>query len=79
MRRGVFEQADGGTLFLDEITEMDIDLQSKLLRALESRKVQRVGGAEQIAVDVRGDRRDQPRSARGRRRGQACARTFTIA
>jgi len=53
MRRGVFEQADGGTLFLDEITEMDIDLQSKLLRALESRKVQRVGGAEQIAVDVR--------------------------
>ena len=53
MRRGVFEQADGGTLFLDEITEMDIDLQSKLLRALESRKVQRVGGAEQIPVDVR--------------------------
>jgi len=50
---GHFERASGGTLFLDEITEMDIDLQSKLLRALESRKVQRVGGAEQIAVDVR--------------------------
>jgi two-component system response regulator AtoC len=53
MRRGVFEQSDGGTLFLDEITEMDIDLQSKLLRALESRKVQRVGSAELIPIDVR--------------------------
>ncbi len=53
MRRGVFEQADGGTLFLDEITEMDVDLQAKLLRALESRKIQRVGGGELIPVDVR--------------------------
>ena len=53
MRRGVFEQADGGTLFLDEITEMDFDLQSKLLRVLETRTVQRVGGSQLLPTDVR--------------------------
>jgi DNA-binding NtrC family response regulator len=50
---GVFERADGGTLFLDEITEMPLDLQVRLLRALESGRVQRVGSEEEIAVDVR--------------------------
>ena len=51
--RGFFERAAGGTLFLDEITEMDIALQSKLLRALESGHIRRVGGEKDTAVDVR--------------------------
>jgi DNA-binding NtrC family response regulator len=52
-RRGLFEGADGGTLFLDEVTEMPAELQVKLLRALESGSLQRVGSSETIAVDVR--------------------------
>ena len=48
-----FERAHDGTLFLDEVTEMPIDLQVKLLRVLETGKVQRVGGSEPIKVDVR--------------------------
>ena len=52
-RCGCFERADGGTLFLDEITEMPLDLQVKLLRALESSTVQRVGGDRADPVDVR--------------------------
>ncbi|MBD3161185.1 MAG: response regulator [Candidatus Eisenbacteria bacterium] len=52
-RTGCFEQADGGTLFLDEIGEMSVDLQSKLLRALENGRFRRVGGDREIAVDVR--------------------------
>jgi two-component system, NtrC family, response regulator AtoC len=50
---GAFERAAGGTLFLDEVTEMPIDLQVKLLRVLESRSFQRVGGNEPITTDVR--------------------------
>ena len=50
---GFFRQADGGTLFLDELTEMDINLQAKLLRALESGRIRPVGGSEEIAVDIR--------------------------
>jgi DNA-binding NtrC family response regulator len=52
-RRGAFERAHGGTLFLDEVGELALDLQPKLLRALEQRCVRRVGGAEDITVDVR--------------------------
>ncbi len=52
-RAGRFEQADGGTLFLDEIGDMPISLQSKLLRALEGRVIQRVGGSKDIKVDFR--------------------------
>jgi DNA-binding NtrC family response regulator len=52
-RAGSFEQANGGTLFLDEIGELPLDLQPKLLRALESREVRRVGGAHTTPVDVR--------------------------
>jgi DNA-binding NtrC family response regulator len=50
---GAFERADGGTLFLDEIAELPLDLQPRLLRALESRKVRRVGGRLDRRVDVR--------------------------
>jgi len=50
---GAFERADGGTLLLDEITEMRVDLQAKLLRVLQEREFERVGGTESIKVDVR--------------------------
>jgi DNA-binding NtrC family response regulator len=50
---GVFERANGGTLFLDEVTEMPMELQVKLLRALETRTFHRVGGTEPVSVDVR--------------------------
>lgn len=50
---GAFEQAHTGTLFLDEIGELPLDLQPKLLRALENKTIHRVGGKEDISVDVR--------------------------
>jgi len=52
-RRGRFELAHGGTLFLDEVADLGPEAQSKLLRALETREVERVGGTGPIAVDVR--------------------------
>src|SRR6202047_550323 len=52
-REGCFELANGGTLFLDEIGEMRIELQAKLLRVLEERKLRRVGGAAEVDLDVR--------------------------
>ncbi|HPT17144.1 MAG TPA: sigma-54 dependent transcriptional regulator [Kiritimatiellia bacterium] len=52
-RRGRFELADGGTLFLDEIGEIDAALQVKILRVLEERKFERVGGTDTLHVDVR--------------------------
>ena len=50
---GKFEQAGGGTLFLDEIGDMPLEAQTRLLRALQSGRIRRVGGREEIAVDVR--------------------------
>lgn len=52
-RQGAFERANGGTLFLDEIGELPIDLQPKLLRALEQREVRPVGGDRAIKIDAR--------------------------
>ncbi|MFH1729512.1 MAG: sigma 54-interacting transcriptional regulator [Pseudomonadota bacterium] len=52
-RQGAFELANGGTIFLDEIGELNLDLQPKLLRALEQRTVKRVGGDRHTKVDVR--------------------------
>jgi two-component system response regulator FlrC len=50
---GKFEQAQGGTLLLDEVTEMPLSLQSKLLRVLQEREVERLGGRAPVALDVR--------------------------
>jgi DNA-binding NtrC family response regulator len=52
-RRGLLESASGGTFFLDEISEMSMDLQAKLLRVIQERKIRRVGGEAEIPIDVR--------------------------
>ena len=52
-RAGAFEQAKGGTLFIDELGELSLDLQPKLLRAIEQRQIRRVGGNEVVQTDVR--------------------------
>jgi two-component system, NtrC family, nitrogen regulation response regulator NtrX len=52
-RTGKFEQADGGTLFLDEIGDMSLNAQAKVLRAIQERKISKVGGEKEIEVDVR--------------------------
>jgi len=52
-RIGKFEEADGGTIFLDEIGEMPFDLQSKLLRVLQEKEIERIGGKSPVTVDLR--------------------------
>jgi DNA-binding NtrC family response regulator len=52
-RRGLLEAASGGTFFLDEVTEMSMDLQAKLLRVIQERKIRRVGGEGELTIDVR--------------------------
>ncbi|MEX2325331.1 MAG: sigma-54 dependent transcriptional regulator, partial [Gemmatimonadaceae bacterium] len=52
-KAGAFEMADGGTLFLDEVAEMPTDIQVKILRALETRTIRRLGGKKEISVDIR--------------------------
>ncbi len=52
-RKGKFEQANGGTIFLDEIGDMSANVQAKLLRALEERSIERLGGSQTIPFDVR--------------------------
>ena len=52
-RKGAASLADGGTLFLDEIAEMDLDLQTKLLRFVQTGKFRKVGGNKEEAVDIR--------------------------
>lgn len=53
LKKGKFEQADGGTIFLDEIAEMDKNLQAKILRALQEKTIDRVGGDEPVSVNAR--------------------------
>lgn len=50
---GLLEAAEGGTIFLDEISEMDFDIQAKLLRVLQERKMRRIGGVDEIPVNIR--------------------------
>ncbi|QNA45874.1 sigma 54-interacting transcriptional regulator [Lacibacter sediminis] len=52
-RTGKFEQANGGTIFLDEIGELPLDMQTKLLRVLQEKEIERIGGKEPIKLDVR--------------------------
>src|SRR4051812_48486175 len=52
-KAGAFEMASGGTIFLDEMAEMPVDIQVKLLRALETRQIRRLGGKKEINVDIR--------------------------
>lgn len=52
-RAGIFEVANGGTIFLDEINSMDMNMQSKILKVIEEKKVTRIGSVKQIPVDVR--------------------------
>ena len=66
-RRGLFEQAEGGTLFLDEISEMDLELQAKLLKAIEDKSVRRIGAEKAVEIDVQivaASNRDLPRRIR---------------
>ncbi|HZH47191.1 MAG TPA: sigma-54 dependent transcriptional regulator, partial [Roseococcus sp.] len=70
MRRGKFEQAEGGTILLDEIGEMDARLQAKLLRAIQEREVDRLGGTAPVKIDVRilaATHRDLPAEVRAGR------------
>src|SRR5580693_1452957 len=52
-RVGLFEQAHRGTIFLDEISEMPLQLQTKILRVLQEREIQRIGSSEPVSIDVR--------------------------
>jgi arginine utilization regulatory protein len=52
-RQGIFEQAHGGTLFLDELNAMPVNLQAKLLRVLQEQRLRRLGGSEDIAIDLK--------------------------
>ncbi len=52
-KKGIFEQANGGTIFLDEIGELELSLQSKLLRVLQEKEIRRIGGNKTVKVDVR--------------------------
>ncbi|MCW0235631.1 MAG: sigma-54 dependent transcriptional regulator [Ferrovibrio sp.] len=52
-RLGKFEEANGGTLLLDEISEMDVRLQAKLLRAIQEREIDRIGGSKPVKIDIR--------------------------
>ena len=69
-RIGKFEEADGGTLLLDEISEMDVRLQAKLLRAMQEREIDRVGGGKPVQVDYPHPRHVEPRSCRRGARGE---------
>ncbi len=67
-RIGKFEEANGGTLLLDEISEMDVRLQAKLLRAIQERVIDRVGGTKPVPVDIRIIATSNRNLARGRAR-----------
>ncbi|MFO0741833.1 MAG: sigma 54-interacting transcriptional regulator [Labilithrix sp.] len=68
-RRGLFEEADGGTIFLDEIGELPLDMQPKLLRALEAKEIRPVGGKKTKKADVRVVSATNKKLAEGAKRG----------
>jgi len=70
MKKGRFELANGGTLFLDEVGELSLPTQVKLLRALQEREIDRLGGVQPIKVNVRAHRRHQQGPGEGRPRGK---------
>ena len=76
-KKGRLEVADGGVVFLDEIGELAPSLQVKLLRVLQEREFERVGGTHPIKVDIRLDRGDESRSGRGRARRDSFVRICT--
>lgn len=52
-KAGIFEVANGGTIFLDEINSMDLDVQAKILKAIEEKQIKRIGGTDPISIDVK--------------------------
>jgi two-component system response regulator FlrC len=74
-RIGKFEEATGGTLLLDEISEMDVRLQAKLLRAIQERVIDRVGGTKPVPGRHPHHRHLEPQPRRGGAQGQRSART----
>ena len=78
-RPGRFERAAGGTIFLDEVGELPLSAQAKILRVLQQREFERVGGTETLRTDARVDLGHPPRPARGRSPPAGSARTCTTA
>ena len=78
-RLGRFELAHGGTIFLDEVGELPMETQVALLRVLQEREFERVGGSASVRVDVRVDRRHEPRPAGGDRGGHVPQRSLLSA